>query len=73
MIRLEYAPRSTGVRSVSPVTTRTLAGSTPSSSHTTSASIASAPWPISLVPAKTVTRPERSTLSCTALWGISFG
>ena len=59
---------------MSPVTTRMVRGSMPSSSAVTVASMASTvPWPISLTPENTVTRPDRSTLSWTALWGMSLG
>ena len=33
----------------------------------------SEPWPMSEAPQKTVTRPERSTFTCTPDCGISFG
>jgi len=45
----------------------------PSSSHTIIASTDSAPWPMSLMPQNSVARPERSSFSCTADCGISFG
>ena len=71
--RLEYAPMSTGVKSVSAATTRIASSSTPSSSATTYASSESEPCPMSEAPQNTVTRPERSARSCTALCGMSFG
>ena len=71
--RDEYAPRSTGVKSVSPASTRTCSSGTPSSSATTYATIESTPCPISDAPEKTATRPDRSTCSCTPDWGMSFG
>ena len=70
--RLEYEPKSTGVRSVSPVTRRTSSASSPSTSATIAASTSSEPWPISVAPQNAVTRPERSSCSCTPECGISF-
>ena len=70
--REEYEPRSTGVRSVSPVTTRMSTGSMPRTSATNIASIVSEPWPMSVLPQKAVTPPERSSLSCTLECGSWF-
>ena len=73
VMRDEYAPRSTGQRSVSAATTRTSSGSRPSSSATIVRAIELEPWPMSLPPVNTVTRPERSSFSCTPACGIGFG
>jgi hypothetical protein len=70
--RDEYDPRSTGVRSVSAVTTRMSLGAMPSSSATTYASTESEPWPMSVEPQNTVTPPPRSILICTPECGIAF-
>ena len=73
VIRLEYAPMSTGVRSVSAATMVTSRGSQPSSSAQIWQSSVLTPWPMSLAPLKTVTRPDRSSFSSTPLCGMSFG
>ena len=70
--RLEYEPRSTGVRSVSPVTARMSNGSMPSTSATHATSTSSDPWPISVAPQNAVTPPLRSSFSCTPECGMSF-
>src|SRR6266850_6834895 len=70
--RLEYEPRSTGVRSVSPVTARMSNGSMPSTSATQATSTSSDPWPISVAPLNAVTPPLRSSLSWTPECGKSF-
>ena len=70
--REEYEPRSTGVRSVSAVTTRMSNGSTPSTSATMYARIESLPCPMSVEPQNTVTPPLRSSFSCTPDCGIEF-
>ena len=71
--RDEYAPRSTGVKSVSPDSTRTYSRGTPSSSAVMQATIASQPCPISDAPLRTATRPDLSTCSWIADCGISLG
>ena len=71
--REEYAPRSTGVKSVSPASTRMWSSGTPSSSATMYVTMESTPCPISEAPEKTDTRPERSTCSWIPDWGISLG
>ena len=71
--RDEYAPRSTGVKSVSPASTRIWSSGTPSSSATMYVTIESTPWPISDAPEKTATRPERSICSWIPDWGMSLG
>ena len=48
--RDEYDPRSTGASDVSPDTTWTSSGRTPSASAVMLASMLSEPWPISAVP-----------------------
>ena len=50
-------PMSQGQRSVSPSTMSMAASSTPSSSASICACEVSTPWPISILPEKTVTRP----------------
>ena len=71
--RLEYAPRSTGVRSVSAATTVTSRASQPISSAAIWQSSVFTPCPMSLAPLKMVTRPERSSFTSTPLCGISLG
>jgi hypothetical protein len=70
--RLEYEPRSTGASEVSPETTCTSSGSTPSASAATDASMLSEPWPISAVPHMTVTPPPRSMRISAPECGIGF-
>ena len=67
-----YDPRSTGASEVSPDTTCTSSGMTPSASAVMLASMLSDPWPISAVPQYTVTPPPRSTFTVAPEWGISF-
>jgi hypothetical protein len=71
--RDEYAPRSTGVMSVSVAWTRTYSSGTPSSSAAMYATMLLLPCPISDAPVNTATRPLRSIWICTADCGISFG
>lgn len=54
-------PASQGQRSVSPSTMSTAASGTPSSSASICACEVSTPWPISILPENTVTRPSRPT------------
>jgi len=70
--RLEYEPKSTGPRSVSPVYRRISKVSSPRTSATMEARTSSEPWPISVAPQKRVTPPPRSNLSCTPECGILF-
>ena len=70
--REEYEPRSTGVRSVSPVTMRMSSGSMPNTSATQYASTESEPCPMSIEPQNAATPPERSSLSCTPECGMLF-
>ena len=67
-----YEPRSTGASDVSPDTTCTSSGSTPSVSAVTDASTLSEPWPISAVPQYTTTPPPRSIFTVAPECGISF-
>ncbi len=59
--RLEMLPKPYGVRSVSPWTTSTAAGSTPSSAATSCAIAVSLPPPGEVTPVSTLTRPLGST------------
>jgi hypothetical protein len=70
--REEYEPRSTGVRSVSAVTTRTSSGRIPSTSATMYARIESEPWPMSMDPQNTATPPPRSIFTIAPECGMSF-
>ena len=51
-------PMSHGQRSVSPITISIASSATPSSSAAICASEVVTPWPISILPEKTVTRPS---------------
>ncbi len=73
VMRELYAPRSTGHRSLSALSTRMSASSRPSSSATITASIVFEPWPMSLAPLNTRARPLRSSVTCTAACGILLG
>ena len=70
--REEYEPRSTGVRSVSAVTTRTSSGRMPRTSATTYARTESDPWPMSIEPQNAATPPPRSIFTITPECGMSF-
>ena len=63
VLRLPKVPKPSGPLRVSPWTTVTSSGVTPSASATTWANVVSWPWPCALEPVMAVTRPERSTLT----------
>ena len=60
VVRLACTPTSQGVTEVSSLTTATRSSGTPRVSATIMASTVSLPWPISLAPVASVTRPKSS-------------
>ena len=63
VVRLAWAPTSHGLIVVSELTTSTRSSGTPSVSATIMASTVSDPWPISVAPVTSETRPKSSSLT----------
>ena len=63
VVRLAWAPTSQGFTAVSEFTTSTRSSGTPSVSATIMASTVSEPWPISVAPVRSETRPKSSSLT----------